>query len=432
MLTTLLSRATRVVQEITRLGMDVEGLTMGGKLFEVGDRTPDYTFDFTPTSENSRDIRNERITINGFNVSDTERIYVIERNGNQYVTTKKLNRNTSFGPKMRLKAFPTNDNIMVLVDRDFSFIFYKNIIQPPKFDTPPLHVYRVPCEHRYAGYKNHDLRVWKEYGWPKEGEHEWIKGLTLTVREYERGGKYFYCLDRDGDEYVAEADAQVNIVDGIKWKISNASMHRVTFYEDEDSIRMQRGIEWSSQQKIERNFGTITFRLDHWSGKGFDAGTPPRESFGEPTGHKRPFVSHGDASNQRVKHTKAQDSSDEYRSVPQAEDNDSSDGDGSDQEPSEVSERLEILKTFTAAGCDWVKRKGIKGRRFPQNWWLQPTTPGADRLAEINIHTDGKTIIFRHDFNPERKWQWYEIADADSAQKAVDSAREVQRGVGSD
>ena len=97
-----------------------------------------------------------------------------------------------------------------------------------------------------------------------------------------------------------------------------------------------------------------------------------------------------------------------------------------------VSERLEILKTFTAAGHKWVKRKGIKGRRFPQNWWLQPTTPGADRLAEIDIHTDGKTIIFRHDFNPERKWQWYEIADADSAQKAVDSAREVQRGVGSD
>jgi hypothetical protein len=279
MLSTLLSRATRVVQEITRLGMDMQGLTVGGKLFEVGGRAPDYTFQFTPTPENHQNVQIEIITINGFNVSGTERIYMIERNGNQYVTTKKLNRHTHFGPNMRLNVFPPNDNIMVLVDREFSFIFYKNIIQPPKFDTSPLHVYHVPCEHRYGIHKDYDLRVWMEYGWPKEGEHEWIKGLTLTVREYERNGTYFYCLDRDGDEYVAKAGKKVNIVDGIKWKISHASMHKVTFYEDEDSIRIQRGIQWEPSLKIKRNFDTITFHLDHWSGKGFDAGKPPLDSF---------------------------------------------------------------------------------------------------------------------------------------------------------
>jgi hypothetical protein len=274
-------------------------------------------------------------------------------------------------------------------------------------------------------------------------------------------------MDRDGCEYVATTDAPLAIHEDIKWKISSASMAEVTFNEDRDDVRAHYDIGFPARDDEiheHRAFTSLTFRLDHWSGKGFDAGTPPRESFGVPTGRKRPYegspydtneirrvpggggayvsttayqqkIARFNTAAYQQKIPRFNDSgSSNDDDIVSGNDNDDYNGSGNDDDDDTtgyeaVSERLGILKTFTAAGCDWVKQKGIKGKRFPRSWWLIPTAAGAaDRLAEINVFTDGRTVVFRHAFNAKHKWGFVDIADAKSARQAVDAAREVQRG----
>ena len=422
MLPTLLSRATRVVQEITRLGMEVGGLAVGEKLFDADGLEPigEYV------------VNSGQITIKTFNAGNAKFVHMITKNGQQYVTTAQSKESISFYMKMP-RVFDENDNIVVLTDSfdHSSFIFYKNAVQPPRFHgKTPTNVYHVGYDHRYETHtyegatgRMHSTR----HVWPKGQERGWIKGLAFTVSEYENGGKYSYCMDRDGCEYVATTDAPLAIHEDIKWKISSASMAEVTFNEDRDDVRAHYDIGFPARDdeiNEKRAFKSLTFHLDHWSGKGFDAGASPRESFGVPTGRKRPYEDSPHDTNENRRVPGAYVSTAAYHKKIARYD-DSNDTAGHEA----VSERLDILKTFTAAGCDWVKQKGIKGKRFPRSWWLIPTAAGAaDRLAEINVFTDGKTVVFRHAFNPQRKWQWYDIADADSARQAVAAAREVQRG----
>jgi hypothetical protein len=177
--------------------------------------------------------------------------------------------------------------------------------------------------------------------------------------------------------------------------------------------------EVTFREDTERNFETITFRLDRWSGKGFDASTPHRESFDvETSGRKRQH--------------EEDDSTDNDDTDNEADTTDDDDDDATSNEA--VSERLGILKTFTAAGHEWVRQEKSRHlRRFEklsQTWHLKKDQERY--IASIVVHSDGKTVIFHHSFNKGRKWGLFDITDVESAQEAVDSVRGMAKQFGID